>query len=105
MAGFLVGSAIFTWILCGALNGIIEYTVIQGVLDRTKAFFGMVVGVLLIAVAMVSLALWGFPASNLAGEHLTQTEIQMVAKTSCMVNVLFAVGYCAFQLRRFWEDD
>jgi len=105
MAGFLVGSAIITWILCGALNGVIEYAAIQGFLDRTKAFIGMVVGVLLIAAAMVSLALWGFPTSTLAVEHLTQTEIQTVAKTSCMVNVLFAVGYCAFQLRRFWEDD
>ncbi len=105
MAGFLVGSAIITWVLCGALNGVIEYAVIQGLLDRTKAFIGMVVGVLLIATAMVSLALWGFPASTLVAEHLTPTEIQMVAKTSCMVNVLFAVGYCAFQLRRFWEDD
>jgi hypothetical protein len=105
MAGFLVGSAIITWVLCGALNGVIEYAAIQGLLDRTKAFIGMVVGVLLIATAMVSLALWGFPESTLAAEHLTQTEIQTVAKTSCMVNVLFAVGYCAFQLRRFWEDD
>jgi len=105
MAGFLVGSAIITWILCSALNGMVEYAAIQGIFDRTKAFLSMVLGVLLIAVAMVSLAVWGFPASTLAVEHLTQTEIRMVSNTSCTVNVLFAVGYCAFQLRRFWDDD
>lgn len=104
MVGFLVGSTLITWILCSALNGVIEYAAINDWLDRAKAFIGMVVGVLLIAAGMISLALWGFPASTLAAEHLTQTEIQSVAKASCLVNLLFAVGYCAFQLRRFWEE-
>jgi|GEM_PF-1314914 len=105
MAGYLVGSAIITWILCSALNGIIEYGAINGVLNRSKAFSGMVVGILVVAISMVVLTVWGFPASQLAAEHLTELEIQSVIKTSCWVNIMLGVGYCSFQLRRFWVED
>ncbi|MCG8672361.1 MAG: hypothetical protein MI867_23345 [Pseudomonadales bacterium] len=105
MAGFLVGSAILTWVLCGALNGLIEYAAIKDWVNRTRAFVAMVVGVLVIGGLMVTLALYGFPDSSLANEHLTPEEIQSAARSSCLINLFVAVGYCSFQLRRFWSDD
>lgn len=105
MAGFLVGSAILTWVLCGALNGLIEFAAINDWVNRAKAFIAMVVGVLVIGGLMVWLALYGFPGSTLAGEHLTPAEIATVSNSSCLINLFVAVGYCSFQLRRFWAED
>ncbi|PIE42052.1 MAG: hypothetical protein CSA49_00700 [Gammaproteobacteria bacterium] len=103
MAGFLVGGALFTWVLCGALNGLIEFAAINHWVDRVKAFVAMVAGVLLIGVLMAWLALYGFPESTLAAEHLTPDEITTASQSSCMVNLFVALGYCSFQLRRFWD--
>lgn len=105
MAGFLVGSAILTWILCSALNGLIEFAAIKEWVNRAKAFVAMVVGVVIIGGIMVTLALYGFPESALATEHLTPREIASATKSSCLINLFVAVGYCSFQLRRFWADD
>lgn len=105
MAGFLVGSAILTWVLCGALNGLIEFAAINDWVNRVKAFIAMVVGVLVIGGLMVWLALYGFPESILAAEHLTPEEIATASKSSCMINLFVAIGYCSFQLRRFWAED
>ena len=105
MAGFLVGSALLTWVLCSALNALIEWAAINDRVNRTRAFIAMVVGVLVIGCLMVSLALYGFPESSLAIEHLTPQEINTSARTSCLINLFVAIGYCSFQLRRFWSDD
>ncbi|MGB3620333.1 hypothetical protein FT643_03095 [Ketobacter sp. MCCC 1A13808] len=104
MAGYIVGSLLMTWVLCSALNGFIEYAAIQQWLDRSKAFISMIVGVLVIAVIMVVIALWGLPESQLAKDVMTPRQLSTSTQTSIVVNVLFAVGYCAFQLRRFWDD-
>jgi len=104
MAGYLVGSLLLTWVLCSALNGFIEYAAIKQWLDRGKAFLGMIVGVLLIAGLMVSLSLWGLPESHLGKDIMTPRQLATAVNTSMMVNVLFALGYCAFQLRRFWDE-
>jgi chromate transport protein ChrA len=104
MAGFIVGSLILTWILCSALNGFVEYAAIRQWLNRGTAFVSMVVGVLLIAGGMVALAVWGFAESSLAKEAVNPHQVTNAVRTSCVLNVLFALGYCAFQLRRFWED-
>ncbi len=104
MAGFIVGSLILTWVLCSALNAAVEYAAIRHWLNRGTAFVSMIVGVLLIAAAVVSLANWGFPDSSIARETVNPHQVTSAIRTSCVINVLFAVGYCAFQLRRFWED-
>lgn len=104
MAGYIVGSLILTWILCSALNALIEYAAIQQWLDRSKAFIGMIVGVVIIAGVMVAIAVWGLPDSVLGKDVMTPNELSTSIQTSILVNVLFAVGYCAFQLRRFWEE-
>jgi hypothetical protein len=104
MAGYLVGSLLLTWVLCSALNGFIEYAAIKEWLDRGKAFVGMILGVFIIAGVMVALALWGLPDSQLAQDVMTPQQLSTTIRTSIIVNVLFALGYCAFQLRRFWED-
>ena len=104
MAGFIVGSLFLTWVLCSALNSAVEYAAIRGWLDRSKAFLSMIVGVFIIAGLMVSLANWGFPDSSIARETLDPFLVGNAVRTSCVLNVLFAMGYCAFQLRRFWED-
>lgn len=105
MSGFLVGSALLTWVLCSALNGVIEWAAIKGVVNRTRAFVAMIVGVLVIGGLMVSLALYGFPESSLANDHLTPLEIRNASQSSCLINLFVAVGYCSFQLRRFWSED
>ena len=104
MAGFIVGSLILTWVLCSALNAFVEYAAIKGWLNRGTAFLSMVVGVLLIAGAMVALAVWGFPESAIAREAVNPYQVSGAIRTSCVIDVLFALGYCAFQLRRFWGD-
>ncbi len=104
MAGFIVGSLFLTWVLCSALNSLVEYAAIQNWFNRGKAFLCMTVGVFLIAVLMVALAHWGFPQSSIARELLDPQLVENAVLTSCVVNVLFAIGYCAFQLRRFWDD-
>lgn len=104
MAGFIVGSLILTWILCSALNALVEYAAIRQWLNRGTAFVCMVVGVLLIAGGMVALAVWGFAESSFAKDAVNPHTIVNTVRTSCVVNVLFALGYCAFQLRCFWED-
>lgn len=104
MAGFIVGSLFLTWILCSALNSLVEYAAIRQWLNRGKAFVSMVVGVFAIAGAMVSLAWWGFPASSIAQNIMDPYQVTNTVYTSCVVNVLFALGYCAFQLRRFWDE-
>lgn len=104
MAGYLVGSLLLTWVLCSALNGFIEYAAIREWLDRGKAFISMIIGVFVIAGVMVALALWGLPESHLAQDVMTPQQLATATRTSITVNVLFALGYCAFQLRRFWED-
>ncbi len=53
---------------------------------------------------MVVLSLWGLPGSHLAQDIMTPQQLTMVIRTSIIVNVLFALGYCAFQLRRFWDE-
>lgn len=105
MAGYLVGSLLLTWVLCSALNGFIEYAAIRQWLDRSKAFLGMILGVLLIAGLMVVLSMWGLPESHLGKDIMTPHQLATAIRTSITVNVLFALGYCAFQLRRFWEDE
>jgi len=104
MAGFIVGSLILTWILCSALNAFVEFAAIRRWLNRGTAFLSMVVGVLLIAGAMAALALWGFPESAIAKEAVNPHQVSGAVRTSAAINVLFALGYCAFQLRRFWDD-
>ncbi|AUM14149.1 hypothetical protein [Ketobacter alkanivorans] len=104
MAGYLVGSLLLTWVLCSALNGFIEFAAIREWLDRGKAFVGMILGVFVIAGMMVALSLWGLPGSHLAQDIMTPQQLTMVIRTSIIVNVLFALGYCAFQLRRFWDE-
>lgn len=105
MAGFLVGSALLTWVLCSALNGVIEWAAIKGIVNRNRAFIAMILGVLLIGAVMVTLALYGFPNSSLANEQITPREIANASKSSCLINLFVAVGYCSFQLRRFWSED
>ena len=104
MAGFIVGSLFLTWVLCSALNSLIEYAAIRQWLNRGKAFVSMIVGVFLIAGVMVTLANWGFPESSIARDTLDPVRVGSAVRTSCVLDVLFAVGYCAFQLRRFWDD-
>ena len=104
MAGFIVGSLFMTWVLCSALNSLVEYAAIREWLDRGKAFISMIVGVFAIAGVMVSLAWWGFPDSGIAKGAMDPALVANTVRTSCVINVLFALGYCAFQLRRFWED-
>lgn len=105
MAGYLVGSAIVTWLLCSALNGMIEYAAIRGWFGRTRAFIAMMLGVLAIGVLMVWLSWVVFPVSTRADLYHTATQISMTQQASSLINVLLALGYCAFQLRRYWEDD
>ena len=105
MAGFLVGSALLTWVLCSALNGLIEWAAINNRVNRSRAFIAMMLGVLLIGGLMVALALVGFPGSTLAHEHLTPAEIENASRSSCLINLFVAVGYCSFQLRRFWSEE
>ena len=105
MAGFLVGSALLTWVLCSALNGLIEWAAIKGWVNRNRAFVAMLIGVLIIGGIMVSIALYGFPQSTLANEKLTPTEIRNASQSSCLINLFVAVGYCSFQLRRFWSEE
>ena len=104
MAGFIVGSLFLTWVLCSALNSLVEFGAIRQWLNRGTAFLSMIAGVVLIAGAMVALAWWGFPESTIAREIMDPFQVSNTVLTSCVVNVLFALGYCAFQLRRFWED-
>ena len=104
MAGFIVGSLILTWILCSALNAAVEFAAIRQWLNRGTAFVSMIVGVVVIAGVIVALAVWGFPQSTLAREAVNPHLVTNAIRTSCVLNVLFALGYCAFQLRRFWED-
>ncbi len=104
MAGYLVGSLLLTWVLCSALNGFIEYAAIREWLNRGKAFVGMILGVFVIAGIMVVLSLWGLPESQLGKDIMTPQQLSNTIRTSIMINVLFALGYCAFQLRRFWEE-
>lgn len=104
MAGFIIGSLILTWILCSALNGAVEYAAIRQWLNRGTAFISMIVGVLAIAGAVVALAVWGFPGSSMAREAVNPHLVTSAVRTSCVLNVLFALGYCAFQLRRFWDE-
>lgn len=104
MAGFVVGSLILTWILCSALNASVEYAAIRGWLNRGTAFLSMVVGVLLIGGGMVALAVWGFAGSAIAAAAVNPHQVESAIRTGCVIDVLFALGYCAFQLRRFWED-
>ena len=104
MAGYLVGSLLLTWVLCSALNGFIEFAAIREWLDRSKAFMGMILGVFVIAGIMVALSLWGLPDSRLAQDVMTPHQLATAMRTSIILNVLFALGYCAFQLRRFWEE-
>lgn len=105
MAGYLVGSAIVTWLLCSALNGLIEYAAIRGWFDRARAFIAMIAGVLVIGAFMVWLSWFVFPVSTRADLYHTASQISMTQQASSLINVLLAVGYCAFQLRRYWEDD
>jgi len=100
----MVGSLLLTWVLCSALNAFIEFAAIQEWINRGKAFVGMILGVLVIAGLMVALAYWGLPDSPLALDELTPSQLSASVKNSCLVNVLFAMAYCAFQLRRFWEE-
>ena len=93
-----------TWVLCSALNSLVEFAAIREWLDRGKAFVSMILGVFLIAGLMVSLAWWGFPQSSLAKAAMDPNLVTNTIYTSCVLNVLFALGYSAFQLRRFWED-
>ena len=104
MAGYLVGSLLLTWVLCSALNGFIEYAAIREWLNRGKAFLGMILGVFAIAGVMVVLSMWGLPDSHLAKDIMTPQQLSNTVRASIMINVLFALGYCAFQLRRFWDE-
>ena len=104
MAGFIVGSLFLTWVLCSALNSLVEFAAIRQWLDRGKAFVSMILGVVLIAGLMVSLAWWGYPASTLARNIMDPNLVSNIALTSSVVKVLFALGYCAFKLRRFWDE-
>lgn len=104
MAGYLVGSLLLTWVLCSALNGFIEYAAIREWLNRGKAFIGMILGVFVIATIMVALSFWGLPDSHLAKDIMTPQQLSNTIRTSIAINILFALGYCAFQLRRFWEE-
>lgn len=104
MTGFLAGSAIITWILCSALNSFVEFGAVAQWFDRGKAFVAMMLGVLVIAVLMVSVALWGFPESTLAQQHLSAEEINTAKLSSCLLSALVSLGYGGFQLRRFWDE-
>ena len=104
MAGYLVGSRLLTWVLCSALNGFIEYAAIRQWLNRGKAFVGMIAGVFVIAAIMVALSLWGLPDSHLAKDIMTPQQLSNTVRNSIVINLLFALGYCAFQLRRFWDE-
>ena len=64
----------------------------------------MIVGVFVIAGLMVALANWGLPGSILAQDVMMPQQLVTAIRVSCVINVLFALGYCSFQLRRFWED-
>ena len=104
MAGFIVGSLIFTWILCSALNAAVESAARRQWLNRGMAFLCMVAGVLLIGGGMILLANRGFAGSTFARETLNPELVSNAVLTSAVLNLLFALGYCAFQLRRFWDD-
>ncbi len=105
MAGLLIGSALITWVLCSALNSFVEFGAIENWFNRTRAFIAMILGVLLIGVLMVVWAWVLFPGSELAQQKLSAADVNSVAKNSCLVNLLVALGYSGFQLRRFWEED
>ena len=83
----------------------IDWAAITGMVNRQRAFVAMLLGVLAIGGVMVSLALFGFPESTLAQDKLTPAEIESASRSSCLINLFVAVGYCSFQLRRFWSDD
>ena len=104
MAGYYVGSLIVTWVLSSALNGVVEHAARRGKLNRSKAFIFMVLGVVAIVAAMVHLAVFGLPGSYIGRELLTPDELTRTINTSCVLNVLLAVGYCGLQLRRFVGD-
>lgn len=104
MTGFLAGSAIISWILCSALNSFVEYGAVKQWFDRGKAFGAMLLGLLVIALVMVSVAVAGFPESTLAQQHLSLEEIKTATMSSCLLSVLVSLGYGGFQLRRFWDE-
>ena len=53
---------------------------------------------------MVALSLWGLPDSHLAKDIMTPQQLSNTVRNSIVINLLFALGYCAFQLRRFWDE-
>lgn len=105
MAGWMVGSVLLSWILCSALNALVENRVMTAALERRRGFACMVVGLLLILALMVVLCLWAFPQSAQASSlFLTPEQASLPARISALVNSLFILGYAGFQLRRYWEE-
>ena len=40
----------------------------------------------------------------LAKDIMTPQQLSNTVRNSIVINLLFALGYCAFQLRRFWDE-
>ncbi len=105
MAGWMVGSVLLSWILCSALNAVVENQVMAASLERSRGFVCMVVGLLSILTLMVVLCLWAFPHSLQASSlFLTPEQASAPARTAAFVNSLFILAYAGFQLRRYWES-
>lgn len=102
MAGWMVGSLLFNWVLCSALNAFVEQQVAQERLVRRSGFLIMVAALVCILVMMSALCLWVFPGSALASAHyLTAEHAQPQARASALNNGLFVLAYAGFQLRRY----
>jgi hypothetical protein len=105
MAGYLVGSAIMTWVLCSALNALVESVALRRWVERNRAFISLLVGILVIAGLMLWVSLAIFPVSSLASLHMTAPHVRAAAMASAAANVLLALAYGGVQLRRFWDDE
>lgn len=106
MAGWMVGSVLLTWILCSALNTAIEKIVIDGVIERSRGFLFMVLGLMGVSVGMLFFCLRVYPHSAQAATmFLSDEQAQTPARLAAFVNGLFVLGFAGFQLRRYWEDD
>lgn len=106
MAGWTVGSVLLSWVLCSALNAVIEHRVVAGGMERRRGFRLMGLGLLLILAGMLLLCLQVYPHTAQAGMlFLSAEQATSPARAAALVSALFVAGYAGFQLRRYWTEE
>lgn len=103
MGAYLAGSMLFTWVLCSALNELLEALAQRAWFSRATAFVGMMIGLLLCFLITLGLTRWAVPATSLGAEHLTGAQLGSVLWLAPLLNGLLVLAFGLYQLKRFWQ--